>query len=143
MNEFRSYKECGLVVGVSGFWILKIPPYRVLIEENISVQVIKYIYDHPNVSGKDIFIYNIAMSPWCVQIYDHLWKTLRLTLTYVYRTKDQRYIYSELDKVLEFYCKYYSRFPDSIYGVLEIHEPVIAYQQISKWKVDHSQKMGL
>ncbi|KAK8790544.1 hypothetical protein WA171_002067 [Blastocystis sp. BT1] len=102
MNEFRSYKECGL----------KIPPYRVLIEENISVQVIKYIYDHPNVSGKEI--------------YDHLWKTLRLTLTYVYRTKDQRYIYSELDKVLEFYCKYYSRFPDSIYGILEIHEPVIA-----------------
>lgn len=62
-----------------------------------------------------------------LQIYDHLWETIKLTLIYVYRTEDQGYIYSELGKVLEFYCKYYSRFPDSIYGILEIHEPIIEY----------------
>ena len=33
----------------------------------------------------------------------------------------------QLENLLKFYCKYYSRFPDSIFGIVDVHEPVLEY----------------
>ena len=58
---------------------------------------------------------------------DHLITTAFNLLTILFRTADEDILIREIGRYLRFLSKYYSRFPDSVYGMIEIRDPLIEY----------------
>lgn len=54
-------------------------------------------------------------------------------LTILFRTADEDILIREIGRYLRFLSKYYSRFPDSVYGMIEIRDPLIEYAFCSSY----------
>ena len=54
-------------------------------------------------------------------------------LTILFRTADEDILIREIGRYLRFLSKYYSRVPDSVYGMIEIRDPLIEYPFCSSY----------
>ena len=102
-NAFPSISECG-------FSIL---PYTLQIDGYLSVCAIKLIYSKDRVSSSEIAT--------------HLLQMLPNTVYYTFNTRDSNCLIRHLDKFLLFFCSYYSSFPDCLFGVIQINDPLIEH----------------
>lgn len=65
------------------------------------------------------------------QVCRHIINTAFNLLTILFRTASEDILVHEIGRYLRFLSKYYSRFPDSIYGMIEVHEPLIEFSLFS------------
>ena len=59
------------------------------------------------------------------QVCDHLITSAFNLLAILFREESEEILAREIGRYLRFLSKYYSRFPDSIYGMIEVREPLI------------------
>lgn len=62
---------------------------------------------------------------------DHLITSAFNLLTILFQVASNDILVREIGRYLRFLSKYYSRFPDSIYGMIEVREPLIESTFIS------------
>lgn len=127
-NAFPSISECGFVYVFGLHDMQSILPYTLQIDGYLSVCAIKLIYSKDRVSSSDILLNCFCLSFLNgEQIATHLLQMLPNTVYYTFNTRDSNCLIRHLDKFLLFFCSYYSSFPDCLFGVIQINDPLIEY----------------
>lgn len=101
-------------------------PHTLQLDGYLSVCCIEYIFAKDKASLSDIlFDWAFMVLLYIAQIVDALLMNLPYTVYYLFGTYEREFLLKELYKFLLSFCNCYPSFPDCLFGVSQIHQPII------------------
>ena len=101
-------------------------PHTLQLNGYLSVCCIEFIYSKDKASLFDILATAVSMAfLHFAQIVDELLLKLPYTVYYIFGTYEREFLIKELYKFLLSFCNCYPSFPDCLFGVSQIRQPIV------------------
>lgn len=105
-------------------------PYTLELDGYIAVSAVKMIYDKGSIDSNDIFLLIMLRFLNLIQLFRLLMGKMSVSLIYAFKSVDESILVRELNKFLMFFCKCYIRYPDFIFGLFDIKNPLLLYLDV-------------